>query len=61
LILIIVISALAFAKYGLTSVYAPIVIAYLSFEIFSAIWGICMGMEKKFIPSWELLKTMKGL
>ena len=50
LILIVVSSAIAFAKYGLVSVYAPIVIAYLTFEILSATWGVCMGMEKRFIP-----------
>jgi len=60
LILIIVVSMIAFIKYGLVSISAPVVIAYLSFEIFSATWGACMGMEKKFISSWNFLKIQKN-
>ena len=61
LILIMVSSVLAFMKYGIASIHAPAVILYLSFEIFSTTWGMYMGMKKRFISSWKLLKIMKGL
>ena len=61
LILFAVFSVIGFAKYGVFSFRSAITAVYFFFMMFAIVWGVFMGMEKKFISSWKLPEMLKKL
>ncbi len=61
LILFAIFSVIAFARYGVLSSQATVTAVYFFFMMFAITWGVFMGMEKKFISSWNLPWVLKKL
>jgi hypothetical protein len=60
IILAIVFTILVFTKYEF-SFYAILMVAYLLFLISSMLWGIMMGLVKRFVTSQHAIKIFQKL